>query len=325
MNFPGSALLLVLGSFVLGFYFFSCGTPLFFIKPGAVSSSYYPFYNASVALSLVNARAIPGKSSPCGHAMRSHGAPLPDLHFRLQALPIGVYLPFTLSSAADLLSRIYVHCCANLKSSFRNGEFEMMTNSPNNSFVENGVLYIVPTLTSDVIGSNAIFDGFTFNITGCTADNATSCGAVSNQTTKTVINPIQSARLTTVNSSSIQYGKVEVRAKIPTGDWIWPAIWMLPVDDTYGPWPLSGEIDIMEARGNARTYTAQGVDFVRASLNWGPLTWLNAVFRTFGFWEERRSTFNEDFHTYTLEWSDKFMYVPSYEYPFTSSSDGLCS
>ncbi|OCB89589.1 putative member of glycoside hydrolase family GH16 [Sanghuangporus baumii] len=196
---------------------------------------------------------------------------------------------------------------------FGNGEFEMMTNSPNNSFVEDGILYIVPTLTSDVIGSNAIFDGFTFNITGCTVANSSACGAVSNQTTKTVINPVQSARLTTVNSTSIQYGKIEIRAKISTGDWLWPAIWMLPVDNTYGPWPLSGEIDIMESRGNDRRYLAQGVDFVRASLNWGPLSWLNEGFRTFGFWEARRSTFNEDFHTYTLEWSDKFIrsYVDS--------------
>lgn len=189
----------------------------------------------------------------------------------------------------------------------------MMTNSPNNSFVQDGILYIVPTLTSDVIGPDAVFNGKTFNITGCTSLNASACGAVSNQTTKTVINPVQSARLTTVNTSSIQYGKVEIRAKLPTGDWMWPALWMLPVDNTYGPWPLSGEIDIMEARGNDRSYPAQGVDTVRASLNWGPLTWLNEGFRTYGFWSARRSTYNQDFHTYTLEWSNKFIrsYVDS--------------
>ena len=42
----------------------------------------------------------------------------------------------------------------------------------------------------------------------------------------------------------------QVRAKNPTGDWLWPAIWMLPVKQAYGGWPASGEIDIMESRGN---------------------------------------------------------------------------
>ena len=53
-----------------------------------------------------------------------------------------------------------------------------------------------------------------------------------------------SARITTQNSATIAFGKVEVRAKIPSGDWLWPAIWMLPKDNKYGPWPLSGEIDV---------------------------------------------------------------------------------
>lgn len=54
-----------------------------------------------------------------------------------------------------------------------NGEFEMTTNSPNNSFVEDGKLYIVPTLTSDVIGRDNVLNGYTYNITGCTNTNRT--------------------------------------------------------------------------------------------------------------------------------------------------------
>ena len=73
----------------------------------------------------------------------------------------------------------------------------------------------------------------------------TACGAVSNETTATVINPVMSARIHTKRSHHIQFGKVEVRAKIPRGDWLWPSIFMLPVnEDKYGPWPLSGEIDV---------------------------------------------------------------------------------
>ena len=99
----------------------------------------------------------------------------------------------------------------------RNGEFEMTTTSTNNSFLRNGQLYILPTLTSDVIGRNAIFDGHTFNLTGCTNTNLTACGAVSNGTSGAVINPVMSARISTKGKRSIRYGRVEVRAKLPRG------------------------------------------------------------------------------------------------------------
>lgn len=46
-----------------------------------------------------------------------------------------------------------------------------------------------------------------------------------------------------------QYGKFEIRAKVPTGRGTWPAIWMMPTYDEYGGWPKSGEIDIMEYVG----------------------------------------------------------------------------
>ncbi|KAG0701464.1 glycoside hydrolase family 16 protein [Suillus ampliporus] len=212
---------------------------------------------------------------------------------------------------------------------FGNGEFEMTTSSSNNSYTSNGYLYLTPTLTSDMIGSDALYNGYTYNLTDCTynltnpeanpgSSNASgfnaaayyqSCGAVSNSTTGTVINPVQSARITTRNSASIKYGRVDVRAKVPRGDWLWPAIWMLPVNNTYGPWPMSGEIDIMEARGNGRTYPDQGIDYVRGSLNWGPLTFLNAVSKTFGWWTQRRTDYGEDFHIYSLEWTEQFLRI----------------
>jgi Glycosyl hydrolases family 16 len=44
--------------------------------------------------------------------------------------------------------------------------------------------------------------------------------------------------------------RLEVEAKLPRGDWIWPAVWLLPEDDAYGRWPASGEIDMLESRGN---------------------------------------------------------------------------
>lgn len=58
-----------------------------------------------------------------------------------------------------------------------------------------------------------------------------------------------SVRLITRYKGDWLYGKIEVRAKLPRGVGIWPAIWMMPTDDVYGGWPKSGEIDIMEYVG----------------------------------------------------------------------------
>lgn len=59
-----------------------------------------------------------------------------------------------------------------------------------------------------------------------------------------------SARLVTKYKADWLYGKIEVRAKLPRGRGLWPAIWMLPTDQVYGGWPDSGEIDIMEHVGH---------------------------------------------------------------------------
>lgn len=58
-----------------------------------------------------------------------------------------------------------------------------------------------------------------------------------------------SARLRTLGKGDWLYGKVEVRALLPKGRGMWPAIWMLPSDEVYGGWPKSGELDIMENVG----------------------------------------------------------------------------
>ncbi|WP_240773218.1 family 16 glycosylhydrolase [Pontibacter sp. SGAir0037] len=58
-----------------------------------------------------------------------------------------------------------------------------------------------------------------------------------------------SARVISKNKGDFLYGRVEVKAKLPTGRGTWPAIWMLPTDWAYGNWPKSGEIDIMEHVG----------------------------------------------------------------------------
>jgi beta-glucanase (GH16 family) len=67
-----------------------------------------------------------------------------------------------------------------------------------------------------------------------------------------------SARINTKGKFDFRYGRVEVKAKLPGGQGAWPAIWMLNSDEVYGPWPTSGEIDIVEGfnlgvNGNQKT------------------------------------------------------------------------
>ncbi|MDA8776906.1 glycoside hydrolase family 16 protein [Alphaproteobacteria bacterium] len=62
-----------------------------------------------------------------------------------------------------------------------------------------------------------------------------------------------SGRIQTRNKQDFKYGRFEARIKLPSGDGVWPAFWMLPTDQVYGTWPFSGEIDIMEnADGNGQ-------------------------------------------------------------------------
>ncbi|MEI6274400.1 MAG: glycoside hydrolase family 16 protein [Prolixibacteraceae bacterium] len=58
-----------------------------------------------------------------------------------------------------------------------------------------------------------------------------------------------SARLITKTKGDWLYGRLEIKAKLPEGRGMWPAIWMLPTDWSYGGWPASGEIDVMENVG----------------------------------------------------------------------------
>ncbi len=59
--------------------------------------------------------------------------------------------------------------------------------------------------------------------------------------------PFTSGKVTSLGKAGWKYGRVSARMKLPAGQGTWPAFWMMPVESHYGGWPLSGEIDIMEA------------------------------------------------------------------------------
>ncbi len=101
-----------------------------------------------------------------------------------------------------------------------------------------------------------------------------------------------SARLRTKGKGDWLYGRVEVKAKIPDGRGMWPAIWMLPTDWFYGDWPKSGEIDIMENVGydpNIILGSAHTESY-------------NHTLGTQKSGKTRVQTCYSDFHVYALEW-----------------------
>lgn len=105
------------------------------------------------------------------------------------------------------------------------------------------------------------------------------------------------------------YGKFEIRAKAPTGKGLWPAIWMLPEDYTYGNWAASGELDIMEGWGSRPNVVA-------GTIHYGS-QWPDNVYSGKEYVLPGNSTI-EDYHTYSIEWEpgkSAGMWMESYSPP----------
>ncbi|MCC5942415.1 MAG: glycoside hydrolase family 16 protein [Balneolaceae bacterium] len=102
-----------------------------------------------------------------------------------------------------------------------------------------------------------------------------------------------SARIRTINQGDWKYGKFEIRAKLPKGQGIWPAIWMLPTENFYGGWAASGEIDIMEMLGHEP-------NIIHGTIHYGG-EWPNNT-QTGSKYKLPSRNFSDDFHVFTLEW-----------------------
>lgn len=103
-----------------------------------------------------------------------------------------------------------------------------------------------------------------------------------------------SARVHTKGKFSFQYGRIDIKAKMPLGNGLWPAIWLLPEDNVYGEWPLSGEIDIVESKGRISNQ-------VFGTLHYGDLYPDNH--HTQGTYVFDINTSINDFHTYSCIWT----------------------
>jgi beta-glucanase (GH16 family) len=117
---------------------------------------------------------------------------------------------------------------------FGTGSFDWTTTDSKNSYVDAEGLHIVPTLTNETtsITSDQLYSGHTLDLsheTGdgtCTGQKTSSCTISSDPKKGSMIPPIRSARMSTKGKKGIRYGRVEVVAKLPVGNWIWPAICM---------------------------------------------------------------------------------------------------
>jgi hypothetical protein len=161
----------------------------------------------------------------------------------------------------------------------------MTTSADKNLFVQNGQLYITPTLTSDEIGNDAIFDGGSYSLGvripvppptvpfGVTEPHVTSPLGLhqlngirvfhqfgfepknrhtpgtecADQYEEHLQHPLRQGRSQGKTSERVHtlfhlHGTPSLTST--SSDWLWPAVWMLPVDNVYGDWPASGEIDV---------------------------------------------------------------------------------
>ena len=106
-----------------------------------------------------------------------------------------------------------------------------------------------------------------------------------------------SSRLTTQNKYNFKYGRVDIRAALPKGQGIWPALWMLGKNITTVSWPKCGEIDIMEMVGGN---SGNGSD----KTTYGTAHWDNNGTRALygGNTKLTSGIFNDEFHVFSIVW-----------------------
>ena len=109
-----------------------------------------------------------------------------------------------------------------------------------------------------------------------------------------------STRIKTQNKVKFTYGYVEARIALPAEQAMWPAFWMMPNDSTYGGWPNSGEIDIMEARGRVPNASSSAIHY--SIPNEGNDNYLHH-YRS----HEQSGHSIVQYHKYAVEWQADFI------------------
>jgi hypothetical protein len=107
-----------------------------------------------------------------------------------------------------------------------------------------------------------------------------------------------SSRIKTQEKQSFKYGRIDIRAALPKGQGIWPALWMLGDNITELGWPACGEIDIMEMVGGSqdvRDNTVHGTVHWDSNGNWANFG---------GSTRLEQGIFNDKFHVFSIIWDD---------------------
>ena len=109
-----------------------------------------------------------------------------------------------------------------------------------------------------------------------------------------------SARLITQDLREFQYGRIEARIKVPEGDGLWPAFWMLGSDFERNPdqpldsnWPHVGEVDIME-------HVGREPDLIMGTVHGPGYSGAGGL----GRWNRQEYDIADEFHTYAIEWDE---------------------
>jgi beta-glucanase (GH16 family) len=105
-----------------------------------------------------------------------------------------------------------------------------------------------------------------------------------------------SARLKTQGKFTTKYGRVEARIKLPAGQGIWPAFWMMGADIHEAGWPKGGEIDIMENIGREPS-------MVHGTVHGPEYSGGNSIGQSYTLAGGKR--FADDYHVFAIEWSEK--------------------
>ena len=117
-----------------------------------------------------------------------------------------------------------------------------------------------------------------------------------------------SSRLITLGKQSFEYGRIDIRAVLPEGQGLWPALWMLGANFPTVGWPSCGEIDIMEmVGGDGKENTVHG------TVHWDN----NGSYANFGGSTTKNSgTFSDTYHVFSITWDETAIrwYVDNVEY-----------
>lgn len=102
-----------------------------------------------------------------------------------------------------------------------------------------------------------------------------------------------SAKLTTKNKMTMRFGRIDVKAKMPKGQGLWPAIWMLGYNIDEISWPGCGEIDLVEILGHEPSTLYSTIHYTNSEKKHGQV---QNIFNS-------SSSLSDGFHVYTLDWS----------------------